>query len=64
MAEEKDLLAEKLKEVYKLYQWNIRAVDPLVYQITLGARNGMPEEELLAMAAEAMEKCDTGESIG
>lgn len=64
MAEEKELLAEKLKEVYKLYQRNIRAVDPLVYQITLGARNGMPEEELLAMAAEAMEKCDAGESIG
>ena len=62
--EEKELLAEKLKEVYKLYQRNIRAVDPLVYQITLGARNGMPEEELLKMAAEALEKCDAGENIG
>ena len=64
MAEEKEPLGEKLKEVYKLYQRNIRAVDPLVYQITLGARSGMPEEELLAMAAEAMEKCDAGEGIG
>ena len=64
MAEEKELLGEKMKEVYKLYQRNIRAVDPLVNQITLGARSGMPEEELLAMAAEAMEKCDAGENIG
>ena len=61
MAEEKDLLAEKLKEVYKLYQRNIRKVDPLVYQITLGARNGVSEEELLSMALETIKKLDFGE---
>ncbi|MBR2822884.1 MAG: hypothetical protein IKE24_04285 [Clostridia bacterium] len=65
MAEEaQDALAEKMKAVYRLYQRNIRAVDPLVYQITLGARNGVPEEELLKLAAEALEKCDAGETIG
>ncbi len=59
-----EALEDKLKEVYKLYQRNIRAVDSLVYQITIGARGGMPEEELLELAAEALEKCDAGESIG
>ncbi len=59
-----EALEDKLKEVYRLYQRNIRAVDSLVYQITIGARGGMPEEELLEMAAEALEKCDAGESIG
>ncbi len=59
-----EALKEKMKDVYKLYQRNIRAVDPLVYRITLGARNGVPEEELLRMAAEAMDKCDFGENLG
>ena len=62
--EQGEALEEKLKEVYRLYQRNIRAVDPLVYQITLGARGGVPEEELLKLASEALEKCDAGESIG
>ena len=68
MAQEKEPdtaeLTEKLKDVYRLYQRNIRAVDSLVYQITIGARGGTPEEELLELAAEALEKCDAGENIG
>ena len=65
MAEETNAaLAAKMKDVYRLYQRNIRAVDSLVYRITLGARGDMPEEELLKMAAEAMEKCDAGDDIG
>ena len=54
-------LAEKVKEVYRRYQTNIRAVDPLVYQITLGARNGRSEEELLGLAMEAIGKLDSSE---
>ena len=56
-------LMEKLKDVYRLYQRNIRAVDSLVYRMTLGARQGMPEEELMKLAAEAAEKCDFGENL-
>ena len=56
-------LAEKVFAVYRIYQKNIRAVDPLVYQITLGARNGVSEEELLAMATEAIEKLDFAEGL-
>ena len=53
---------ERLREAYRLYQRNIRAVDPLVYRITLGARQGTPEEELLALALEALDRCDFGEN--
>ncbi|MBR0386947.1 MAG: hypothetical protein IJH85_04040 [Clostridia bacterium] len=54
-------LAEKVSVVYRIYQKNIRAADPLVYQITLGARNGVSEEELLSMALETIKKLDFGE---
>ena len=54
-------LAEKVSAVYRIYQKNIRAADPLVYQITLGARNGVGEEELLSMALETIKKLDFGE---
>ena len=54
-------LAEKVSAVYRIYQKNIRAADPLVYQITLGARHGVSEEELLSMALETIKKLDFGE---
>ena len=54
-------LEEKVNAVYRRYQKNIHAVDPLVYQITLGARNGRSEEELLELAAEAIGKLDFSE---
>ena len=59
----KEELAEKVFEVYRIYQKNIRAADPLVYQITLGARNGTSEESLLELALEAIEKLDFGENV-
>ena len=59
MSEEE--LAEKVNEVYLRYQKNIRAVDSLVYQITLGARNGKREEEILETALEAVGKLDYSE---
>ena len=54
-------LTEKVNAVYRRYQKNVRAVDPLVYAITWGARNGKSEEELLEMALEAIEKLDCSE---
>ena len=54
-------LTQKVNAVYRRYQKNIRAVDPLVYEITWGARNGTGEEALLEMALKAIEKLDCGE---
>lgn len=59
---EREETDERLREAYRLYQRNIRAVDPLVYRITLGARQGTAEEELLALALEALDRCDFGEN--
>ena len=54
---EGEALDRELKEAYRVYQRNIRAVDQLVYQITRGARDGVPERELLQLALQALEKC-------
>ena len=61
MAQERKETDEKLKAVYRLYQRNVHATDPLVYRITLGARQGAPEEKLLEMAEEALGKIGFGE---
>ena len=45
-----------LAEVYRYYQQNILHAGQLVYQITLGARNGMEEEELLRLALRALDR--------
>ena len=50
-------LEEAMKDAYLVYQTNVRAVDELVYRITKGAREGMPEEELLEMALQALDRC-------
>ena len=63
MAPEQKEAEKKLKAVYRLYQRNVHAADPLVYRITLGARQGVPEETLLEMAEEALGKIDYGEKL-
>jgi|GEM_PF-6942825 len=50
-------LQEANKKAYRVYQDNIRAVDPMVYELTKGARSGVSEKELLKIALEALEKC-------
>ena len=54
---EGDELERAMAGVYRLYQHNIRRTDELIYRITRGARDGVPEEELLNMAMEALERC-------
>lgn len=51
-------LTKALAEAYKRYQRNIRAADEDVYRLTLGARQGVPEKELLALALATLEKCE------
>ena len=63
MAQDAEKTREKLEAVYRLYQRNIRAVDPIVYEITLGARNGTSEEELLKKAMGAVEALDFGDDL-
>ena len=58
---EQEELKEKMAEAYRVYQRNIRAVDPLVYEITKGARSGVPDKELLALAMKALDRCEYGE---
>ncbi|MBQ9251253.1 MAG: hypothetical protein IJ188_01280 [Clostridia bacterium] len=50
-------LERALKAAYRLYQANIHDTGALIYELTKGARNGMPEKELLEIALEALEKC-------
>ena len=50
---------EELAKAYRVYQDNIRRVDELVYRITKGAREGMPEKELLELVREALARCRT-----
>ena len=50
-------LEKLMARVYRLYQDNIRRADEQVYQLTRGARQGVPEKELLEIALSAMDKC-------
>ena len=50
-------LEEAMKDAYRVYQANVRAADELVYRITKGAREGVPEGELLDMALQALARC-------
>ena len=43
-----------MEQAYKTYQNNIRKADELIYEITKGARGGVPERDLLLMAVEAI----------
>ena len=50
-------MEKTLVEAYRIYQYNVRQTDPMVYRLTKGARGDMPEEELLAMALECLSRC-------
>ncbi len=50
-------LERELARAYRVYQFNIRQTDGLIYRITRGAREGVPEGELLEMALTALSRC-------
>ena len=41
-----------MEQAYKTYQDNIRKAGQLVFDLTKGARSGLPEHDLLLMAVE------------
>ena len=49
-------LDRAMAEAYRYYQQNILHAGQLVYQITLGTRNGMDEKELLRLALRALDR--------
>ena len=57
---EGEALEKAMAEAYRLYQANIRETGELTYRLTKGAREGVPEKELLAIALEALDRCRTG----
>jgi len=52
-----EALERALAGAYRVYQYNIRQTDELIYRITKGAREGVPEGELLEMAMTALSRC-------
>ncbi len=52
-------LEKLLAQAYRLYQDNIRETGSLIFDLTRGAREGMPEKELLEIALRGLEKCRT-----
>ena len=54
---EGEALTQALAEAYRLYQDNIRETGERIFQLTEGAREGVPERELLETALDALERC-------
>ena len=54
---EGEALEEAMRQAYRLYQDNIRATAEDVFRLTRGARDGVPESELLEIAVRALDKC-------
>ena len=52
-----EALERALAGAYRVYQYNIRQTDELIYRITKGAREGVPEGELLQTAMTALSRC-------
>ena len=50
-------LEKAMAEAYRVYQANVRETGELIFQLTKGAREGVPEKELLAIALEALSRC-------
>ncbi len=50
-------LEEAMNQAYRLYQDNVRAAGERIFQLTKGAREGLPEKELLGIALEALDRC-------
>lgn len=46
---------------YRIYQHNVREIGEMVFRLTKGAREGVPEKELLAIALDALDRCVTDE---
>jgi len=54
---EGEALEKAMAEAYRVYQANVRETGELIFQLTKGAREGVPEKELLAIALEALSRC-------
>ncbi len=54
---EGEALEAALAKAYRLYQGNVRRTEQMIYSLTKGAREGMPERELLETALEALKRC-------
>ena len=54
---EGEALEQELAKAYRLYQENIRETGELIFQLTKGAREGVPEGELLDIALQALGRC-------
>ena len=52
-----EALEQQLDKSYRLYQDNIRETGELIFQLTKGAREGVPEAELLDIAMNALDRC-------
>ena len=52
-----EALERELAKAYRLYQENIRETGDLIFQLTKGARECVPEGELLEIALKALERC-------
>ena len=60
---EGEALEQELAKAYRLYQDNIRETGELIFQLTKGAREGVPEAELLGIALQALERCRFPENL-
>lgn len=50
-------LEKALAEAYRVYQGNILRTGGLIYELTRGAKGGMPVKELIGIAEKAAERC-------
>lgn len=57
---EGEALDRALAEAYMVYQDNVRAAANRIFEITIGARNGRPEKELLEMTLDVLGRCRLG----
>ena len=57
---EGEALDRALAEAYLVYQDNVRAAANRIFEITIGARNGRSEKELLEMTLDVLGRCRLG----
>ena len=50
-------LEKAMARAYRVYQDNVRETGELVFRLIKGARDGVPEKELLETALEALSRC-------
>ena len=52
-----EALEKAMARAYRVYQENTRETGELVFRMIKGAREGVPEKELLEIALEALSRC-------